>query len=159
MIHLVHPRPLTDRHRLAAGALKLYDASAVAATRPRGRTATACRSSTRRIVQGQPLSVQTDRLIDLGLGQLAAGLPGPSDVGGDRCAVNAIDLRQLAEPSTSLVVGQQSLDLRLREPPLDAAQLADIGTPRILKPRVGPHPVGLTDPLDKPLYQGFRGRA
>ena len=73
----------------------------------------------------------------------------------DRRAMDAVDPRQLPDPSTALVVGDQRLNLGRGQAPLDAAQLADVGTPRILKLRVSPHLVGLADPAEEPLYQRF----
>jgi len=63
--------------------------------------------------------------------------------------------RQLPDPSTALVVGDQRLNLGGGQAPLDAAQLADVGTPRILKLRVSPHLVGLANPAEEPLYSDF----
>ena len=79
-------------------------------------------------------------------------------MGGDRRPVDAIHRGQLTDPTTGFVVRDQSLDLDRGEPAFNTAQFTDARTPRILKPRVSPHLAGLTDPLDKPLYQGFRGR-
>jgi hypothetical protein len=59
--------------------------------------------------------------------------------------VDAIDLGQLADPTTSFVLRDQSFDLDRGWVPLDTAQLADVRTPRILKPRVAPHLAGLPD--------------
>jgi hypothetical protein len=57
-------------------------------------------------------------------------------MGGDRSAVEAIDPRQLTGPSTSLIAGQQRLDLDRGRTSLDAAQFADVRTPR--SRRIGP---------------------
>ena len=91
-------------------------------------------------------------------GQPAVGLARLSDMGGDRGAVDAINLGELADPAADPKVGQQSLDLDRGETSLDAAQLTNVRTPRILKSRASPHLAGLFRPLEEPLYQGFRGR-
>ena len=72
--------------------------------------------------------------------------------------MDAIDPSQFADTPTGLIVGQQRLYLDRGQAPLDLTQLADVRTPRILKLRVSPHLAGPADPLEKPLYQGFRGR-
>ena len=46
--------------------------------------------------------------------------------------MDAVDLGQLTDPTASFVLRDQSLDLDRGQPALDAAQLADVGTPRIL---------------------------
>jgi hypothetical protein len=53
--------------------------------------------------------------------------------------MDAVDPRLLPGPSIRVVVGNQRLRLGRGQAPLDATQLADVGTPRILKLRVSLH--------------------
>ena len=59
-------------------------------------------------------------------------LPPKSDVRRDGGAVDAVDAGKLTDAPAGFVVGDQRLHLVREQAPLDAAQLADVRTPRIL---------------------------